>query len=95
MMMFASTLAGLAFGNVGCHMPHALSYSVSGMVKQFQPQGYPKPEAETGLGGIIPHGMAVILNSPSVFRFTGAVRCHTRPACPHCHRQRMLAPSGI
>ncbi|MCK7577607.1 MAG: hypothetical protein MZV65_18580 [Chromatiales bacterium] len=27
--MFASTLAGLAFGSAGVHIPHAMSYSVA------------------------------------------------------------------
>jgi alcohol dehydrogenase class IV len=34
-MMFASTLAGAAFGNVGCHMPHGMSYPVSGMIHEL------------------------------------------------------------
>ena len=64
-LMWASTLAGIAFGNAGCHAPHGMSYSVAGMVPEsFQPAGWPKGEA------ICPHGMSVIVNSPSVFRTT-------------------------
>ncbi len=63
-LMWASTLAGIAFGNAGCHAPHGMSYSVSGLVKDFQPEGYPMGEP------MVPHGMSVIVNSPSVFRIT-------------------------
>ncbi len=63
-LMWASTLAGIAFGNAGCHAPHGMSYSVSGLCRDFQPGGYPT-EAP-----LVPHGMSVIVNSPSVFRTT-------------------------
>ncbi len=65
-LMWAATLAGIAFGNAGCHAPHGMSYSVSGLCRDFQPDGYP---AEAP---IVPHGMSVIVNSPSVFRRTAA-----------------------
>ncbi len=71
-MMFAATLAGIAFGNAGCHLPHGMSYSVSGLVRDFQPDGYPDHEP------MVPHGMSVIVNAPSVFRFTAE-------ACPERH----------
>ncbi len=63
-LMWASSLAGIAFGQAGCHLPHGLSYAVSGLVKAFRPEGYPS-EAP-----IVPHGMSVILNAPSVYRTT-------------------------
>lgn len=64
-MMFAATLAGIGFGNAGCHAPHGMSYSVSGMVRDFRPAGYPARP-------MVPHGMSVILNAPAVFRFTAS-----------------------
>ncbi len=73
-MMFAATLAGIAFGNSGVHVPHGMSYAVAGLVKDFRPEGYPAAEP------MVPHGMSVIVNAPSVFRFTAE-------ACPQRHLQ--------
>ncbi len=64
-LMWGATLAGMAFGNCGTHLPHAFSYAVTNQVKSWRAKDYPK-----GDGPFIPHGIAVILNSPSVFRFT-------------------------
>ena len=73
-MMFAATLAGIAFGNSGVHIPHAMSYSVAGMIKDFNPVGYPSDHA------MCPHGMSVIVNAPAVFRYTAE-------HCPQRHLQ--------
>jgi hydroxyacid-oxoacid transhydrogenase len=81
-MMYAAALAGIGFGNAGCHAPHGMSYPVSGLVRDFHPEQYPSGEA------IVPHGMSVIMNAPSVFRFTA-------PACPerHLHAAALLGAS--
>src|SRR6201986_1067267 len=63
-MMWAATLAGIAFGNAGVHAPHGMDNAVSGLVRDFRPSGYPAHEP------LVPHGMAVILNAPSSFRYT-------------------------
>jgi alcohol dehydrogenase class IV len=63
-MMWAATLAGIAFGNAGVHAPHGMAYAVAGLVREFRPSGYPADEP------LVPHGMAVIVNAPSAFRFT-------------------------
>ena len=73
-MMYAATLAGVGFGNAGCHLPHAMSYPVSGRVEHYQPEGYPGGEP------ICPHGMSVIVNAPAAYRFTA-------PGCPERHAE--------
>lgn len=69
-MMFAATLAGLAFGNAGVHIPHAMSYAVAGLKHVYTAPGY---EARPPMA---PHGVSVVVNAPAAFRFTA----ETNPA---------------
>lgn len=65
-MAWAATLAGIAFGNAGVHLPHAMSYAVSGLVREFRMPDYPDHEP------LVPHGVSVVVNAPSVFRAMAA-----------------------
>jgi alcohol dehydrogenase class IV len=78
-MMYAAMLAGIAFNAAGCHLPHGLSYAVSGLARDWHVPGY--PEGRT----LVPHGMAVVLNNPSVWHYTA-------PCSPerHLHGARCL-----
>ncbi len=71
-MMYAGMVAGMTFSNAGCHLPHGMSYAVSGLVREFRAPDYPSAEP------MVPHGMSVMLNAPAVYRFTA-------PACPDRH----------
>ncbi len=77
-LSFAGLLAGIGFGTAGCNLPHGMSYAVSGLVREYYAEGWPHDHA------LVPHGFAVIINSPSVFRFMG-------PTCPKRHAEAARA----
>ncbi|MGF1641541.1 MAG: hydroxyacid-oxoacid transhydrogenase [Rhodospirillales bacterium] len=63
-LMFAATLAGLAFGSAGVHIPHAMSYPVSQFNHDYTARGYENADP------MVPHGISVVINAPAAFRFT-------------------------
>ncbi len=71
-MMYAATLAGIAFGNAGVHVPHAMAYAVGGLATTFWLPGYPPDRP------LVPHGLAVVLCAP-------AAVCHLARSQPGRH----------
>lgn len=63
-LAYAATIAGSSFGNAGVHIPHAMSYSVAGMIRDYRPDGWPAGHP------LCPHGISVVVNAPAAFRFT-------------------------
>jgi len=63
-LMWGATLAGIAFGNSGTHLPHAMSYGVTHLMKDIVTDGYPTTSP------FIPHGISVIVTAPSIFKYT-------------------------
>jgi hydroxyacid-oxoacid transhydrogenase len=69
-MLLAASYAGVGFGNAGVHLPHGMSYPVSGNVRSYRAPGYPTSHATDH--PLVPHGFSVILNAPAVFRYTAS-----------------------
>ena len=63
-LMWGASLAGMAFGNSGTHLPHALSYGVTHLMHDITTEGY---AIETPF---VSHGISVIVTAPATFRYT-------------------------
>ena len=64
-LMWGASLAGMAFGNSGTHLPHAMSYGVTHLMDNITTDGYPVNSP------FIPHGISVVVSAPSIFRYLG------------------------
>ncbi len=75
-LMWGATLAGIAFGNSGTHLPHAMSYGVTHLMRDITTTDYPVATP------FIPHGISVIVSAPAIFKYTaeGAPERHLEGA---------------
>ena len=63
-LMWGASLAGMAFGNSGTHLGHALSYGVTHLMRDITTDGY-------AVGSpFVPHGISVAVSAPAIFRYT-------------------------
>mmetsp|Transcript_19377 Transcript_19377/g.46813 ORF Transcript_19377/g.46813 Transcript_19377/m.46813 type:complete len:525 (+) Transcript_19377:118-1692(+) len=100
-MLIASSAAGMGFGNAGVHLCHGMSYPIASQVKQMQhdvgstnnnetiykPEGYKIDETGHYL---VPHGLSVIVNAPSVFEFTGVADRDRHATCARILKQARM-----
>lgn len=63
-LSWAASLAGAAFGNSGTHLPHAMSYGITHLMRDIQTPGYPVASP------FVPHGISVVVTAPAIFRYT-------------------------
>lgn len=63
-LMWGATLAGIAFGNCGTHLPHAMSYGITHLMDDITTEGYPVASP------FVPHGISVVVNAPAIFQYT-------------------------
>jgi alcohol dehydrogenase class IV len=63
-LMWGASLAGMAFGNSGTHLGHALSYGVTHLMQDITTDGYAVPSP------FVPHGISVAVSAPAIFRYT-------------------------
>ncbi len=75
-LMWGATLAGMAFGNSGTHLPHAMSYGVTHYMHDITTDGYRMQSP------FVPHGISVVVGAPAIFRFLaeGAPQRHLEAA---------------
>ncbi|MGX5843624.1 hydroxyacid-oxoacid transhydrogenase [Mesorhizobium sp. ArgA1] len=63
-MMLCTMLAGVGYGSAGVHIAHACSYPIATQTKVYKSPDYPSDHP------FVPHGFAVAMTAPAVFRFT-------------------------
>jgi len=79
-LMWGASLAGIAFGNTGTHLPHAMSYGITHLMHALDtPSGSVAPSDGVAR---IPHGTSVIVATPTIVRFLaeGAPERHLEAA---------------
>lgn len=77
-----ATYAGVGFGNAGVHLCHGMSYPISGLNKGGPKWVHPDYASDPTPGGmLVPHGIAVVISAPAIFRFTAAVNPERHLQC--------------
>ena len=75
-LSWGASLAGMAFGNSGTHLAHAMSYGITHLMKDITTRDY------TMESPFIPHGISVVVSAPAIFRYAaeGAPDRHLQAA---------------
>ncbi len=77
-LMWGASLAGIAFGNCGTHLPHAMSYGITHLMKDITTEGYPIDSP------FVPHGISVVVNAPAIFDYTSQATQQRHMEGAHC-----------